>query len=75
MQLPLCLIKNYAMTSYGWLEVQFHVFLISSMGGGEGWSQLHALAALPPAKISPGNNCIGGCVGPRLGVNDVEKII
>jgi hypothetical protein len=59
------LIKYYAMMIYGRLEVRFHVFLISALGGGDVWSQFHA----------PGTNCVGGCEGPRLGVKDVEKTV
>jgi hypothetical protein len=35
-------------------------------------SQLHALAALPPAKRC-GTHCTGGCVGPRTGLDGCEK--
>jgi hypothetical protein len=34
--------------------------------------ELHALAALPPEK-EPGTHWIGGWVGPRTGLGDVEK--
>jgi hypothetical protein len=35
--------------------------------------QLHASAALPPGKQPPGTHWIGGWVGPRAGVDDMEK--
>jgi hypothetical protein len=34
--------------------------------------QLHAPAALPPGK-RPGTHGIGGCVGPRAGLDGGEK--
>jgi hypothetical protein len=36
--------------------------------------QLHAPAALPPGKEPPRTHWIGGCVGPRAYLDDVEKI-
>jgi hypothetical protein len=35
--------------------------------------QLHAPAALPPGKGSPGTHWIGGWLGPRAGLDDMEK--
>jgi hypothetical protein len=35
-------------------------------------SQLHAPAALPPAK-GPGAHLVGGCVGPRAGQDGCGK--
>jgi hypothetical protein len=35
--------------------------------------QLHTLASLLPGK-EPGTHYVGGCMGPRAGVNAVEKI-
>jgi hypothetical protein len=35
--------------------------------------QLHALAALPPRKEPPVTHWIGGSVGPRAGLDAVEK--
>jgi len=34
--------------------------------------QDHAPAAMPPGK-RPGTHCIGGCVGPRAGLDAYEK--
>jgi hypothetical protein len=36
-------------------------------------AQLHDPAALPPRKGPPGTRWIGGWVGPRVGLDDVEK--
>jgi hypothetical protein len=38
-------------------------------------SQLHNLAALPLRERAISNLWIGGCVGPRAGLDAVEKII
>jgi hypothetical protein len=35
--------------------------------------QLHAPAALPPWERTPGIHSIGGWVGPRAGLDEVEK--
>jgi hypothetical protein len=35
--------------------------------------QLHAPAALPPGKESPGTHCIGGWVELSAGLDDMEK--
>jgi hypothetical protein len=47
--LSLCLIKHYAMKAYG--DVHIHIFLTSALV--EVGGQLHAPAALPPAKEPP----------------------
>jgi hypothetical protein len=36
-KLSLCLTKNYAMETYGGVEIQFHAFITSETDGGE-WS-------------------------------------
>jgi hypothetical protein len=36
-------------------------------------NQLHALAALPEGKQLLGTHCIGGWLGPRTGVDVVDK--
>jgi len=36
-------------------------------------SQLHAPVALPPGKELPVTNWIGGCMGPRAGLEAVAK--
>jgi hypothetical protein len=51
------------MKAYGGVDVQIHVFLTSALVGGE-WSA-SALTVLPRK---------GGWVGPRTGLDDVEKI-
>jgi hypothetical protein len=49
------------MKAYGGMDVQIHIFLTSALVGG----QLHA----------PATHWIGGWVGPRASLGDVEKIL
>jgi hypothetical protein len=69
--LSLCLNKHYSMKTYGqwmyrpmspwprhWLEVS---------------GQFHAQAALPPGKEPPHTHWIGGWVGPKPNLEDMEK--
>jgi hypothetical protein len=35
--------------------------------------QFHAPVAFTPGERAPGTHCIGGCVGPRAGLDNVEK--
>jgi hypothetical protein len=44
-------------------------FFTSALDEGE----LHALAVLPPGKSPPGTHQTGGWVGPRAGLDAVEK--
>jgi hypothetical protein len=44
--------------------------LISAVDDGE-WSTLHPLYF---QKISPGTHCVGGSMGPRVGLDVVEEI-
>jgi hypothetical protein len=48
------------------VDVQTHVFLTSALVGGE-WS------ALRPGRFTPCTYWIGGWVGPKAGLNDMEK--
>jgi hypothetical protein len=54
--------------TYGGVDVYIHVFLTSAVVGGE-WS------ASLPGRLTPGTHWIGGSVGPRAGLDDVEKIL
>jgi hypothetical protein len=59
------------MKTYGRVDVQIHVFLTSALVGGE-------CSASPPSRFTPGGrapgiNWIGGWVGPRAGLDDMEK--
>jgi hypothetical protein len=57
------------MKAYGGVDVYIQVFLTSAVVGG----QLHAPAALPPEEEPPGIHWVGDWVGPRTGLDDVEK--
>jgi hypothetical protein len=59
------------MKVYGGADVQINVVLILALVGG-GWS-----ASCPvlfnPREIAPGTHLIGGCVGPRTSLDDMEN--
>jgi hypothetical protein len=54
------------MKAYGGVDVDIHVFLSLVLVRGE-WS------ASRPGERAPGANWIGDWVGPRTGLDDVEK--
>jgi hypothetical protein len=58
------------MKEYGGVDVQIHIFLISTLVGGE--SSASRPGSFTPRK-SPGIHWIGGWVGPRAGLDDVEN--
>jgi hypothetical protein len=62
----LSLTKRYAMEAYRGVEVKIHVFLTSVLVGSE-WS------ASRPGCSTSDTHWIGGGVGPRAGLNDMEK--
>jgi hypothetical protein len=55
------------MKTYGGVDVQIHIFLISALVGGE-WS-----ATCPGERAPHRTHSIGGWVDPRAGLDDVEK--
>jgi hypothetical protein len=63
--------KHYAMKAYGGVDVWIYVFLTSVLAGGE-WSASRP-GLFTPRERTPGTNWIGGWVGPRAGLDDVEK--
>jgi hypothetical protein len=64
-------LRNYAMKEYGGLAVKIHVFLSSALVGGE-WSDSH-IGRFTSGEKSRGTLWIGGRVGPRTGLDAVEK--
>jgi hypothetical protein len=54
------------MKAYGGVDVQIHVLLTSALVVGE-WS------ASRRGRFTPGTRWMGGWVGPRVGLDDVEK--
>jgi hypothetical protein len=53
------------------VDVYIDIFLTPALVVVSG--QLHVPAALPLGKEPPGTHWIGGLVGPRTGLEDVEK--
>jgi hypothetical protein len=58
------------MKVYGGVDVQVHIFLTSALVGGE-WSVSRPGRFIPKETV-PGTHWIGW-VGPRAGLNDMEK--
>jgi hypothetical protein len=59
------------MKAYGGVDVLIHIFLTSAISGGE-WSASRPCRFTPEEK-SPGTQWIGVWMGPRAGLDDVEK--
>jgi hypothetical protein len=70
-KLSLCLIKHYAMKTYGEMDVQIHVFLISVLIGSQ-----HSFmpGGFTLVKEPPGIHRIEGWVGPRAGLDNMDKL-
>jgi hypothetical protein len=59
------------MKAYEEVDVYIHIFLTSALVGGE-WSASHP-GHFTPGERAPVTLCIGGWVGPRAGLDDMEK--
>jgi hypothetical protein len=59
------------MKKHGGVDVQIHIFLISTVVGGE-WSALRS-GRFTPESRAHGTHCIGSWVDPRASLDDVEK--
>jgi hypothetical protein len=59
------------MKTYGGVDVQIYVFLTSAVVAGE-WSASRPCRFTPEEK-APGSRWIGGWVGPKTGLYDVER--
>jgi hypothetical protein len=57
------------MKIYGGVSMQIHVFLISALVG----SNYNVQAALPLGERAPGIHWIGGWMGHRAVLNDMEE--
>jgi hypothetical protein len=55
---------------YGGVDVQIHVFLTLALVGGE-WSASRP-SSFTPEERAPSTHWIGGWVGPRTGLDNVE---
>jgi hypothetical protein len=60
------LIKHHIMKTYGTVETEIHALSASAMDGGD-WSVSR------PGHFTLGTHRIGGWVGPRTSLSDVEK--
>jgi hypothetical protein len=61
------------MKAYGEMAVYSDIFLLSAQVGGE-WSASRP-CRFTPGERAPGTHGIGGWVGPRAGLDNVEKIL
>jgi hypothetical protein len=61
------------MKTYGGVDVYIHVFFTSALVGGE-WSASRP-SRFTPEERAPGNQWIGGWVGPRAGLDAMEERI
>jgi hypothetical protein len=59
------------MKAYEGVDVYIHIFLTSTLGGGE-WSASRP-CRFSSGETAPGTHWIGDWVGPRTGLDDVEK--
>jgi hypothetical protein len=59
------------MKTYGGMDVQIHVFLTSALVGGE--SSASRPGCFTPGERAPGTQWIGGWVGTRTRLEDMEK--
>jgi hypothetical protein len=59
------------MKAYGGVPVQIHIFLTSALVGGEWSASRHR--HFDPRERAPGTHWIGGWVGPRASLDDMEK--
>jgi hypothetical protein len=58
------------MKVYGGVDVEVHIFLTSALVGGEWSASGHG--RFTPGERTPSTHWIGGWVGPRASLNDVE---
>jgi hypothetical protein len=59
------------MKAYGAVDVKIHIFLTSALVGGE-WSASNP-GHFTPGERAPGFHWIGGWMGLRTGLDDMEK--
>jgi hypothetical protein len=59
------------MKVYGGVDISIHIFLTSALTGGE-WSTSRP-SHFTPRERARGTDWIGGWVGPRDGLDDMEK--
>jgi hypothetical protein len=59
------------MNAYVGVDVYIHIFLTSALAGGEWSASCHC--GFTPGERAPRTHWIGSCVGPRAGLNGMEK--
>jgi hypothetical protein len=59
------------MKAYGGVDIYIHLFLTSSLAGGE-WSASHP-GSFTPGERAPGTHWTGGLMNPIAGLDDLEK--
>jgi hypothetical protein len=59
------------MKAYWGVDAYIHIFLILALVGGK-WSASRP-GSFPPGETTPDTHQIGGWVGPRAGLGDIEK--
>jgi hypothetical protein len=59
------------MKAYGGVDAQIHISLTSALAGGE-WSSSRP-GSIIPRERAPGTHWIGAWVGPRAGMDEMEK--
>jgi hypothetical protein len=59
------------MKVYGEVDVQSHTFLTSALVWGE--RSASRLGRFTLGEAAPGTHWVGGWMGPRIGLDDVEK--
>jgi hypothetical protein len=65
------LIKCHAKKAYGRMEIQFHTFLITALDGSEWLASWRGYLTARERALSM--HCIGDLMGPRGGLDAVEK--
>jgi hypothetical protein len=63
--------KHYIMKAYVGVDVLIHIFLTSTLAGGE-WSASRP-GRFTSDERAPGTHWIGSWVGPKPGLNDAEE--
>jgi hypothetical protein len=59
------------MKVHGGVDVQIHIFLTWALAEGE--RSVSRPGRFTPGERAPGTHWIGGCVGPRAGLDDMKK--
>ena len=69
-----CVAKHHPVKAYGGVDIYYHVVLTSTLDGNECSYFLIDHRPLYPRGIFLVYDCKGGCVGPKAGLDVLEKI-